>query len=56
MTDRNDDPTITTEIDVHGTSAWVIISRDQPLGVLTMSYRAARKLHADLGRLLEGAT
>lgn len=40
------------DIDVHGTSAWVIISRDQPLAVMTMSYARANRLQADLRKLL----
>lgn len=47
-----EDPTIPTPVDVHGTTAWVIITRDQPLAALTMSYREAAEVHDKLGQIL----
>src|SRR5262245_65473937 len=45
-----DDPTA-TPIDVHGTAAWVVVTRDRPLAALTMTYAEANKLQADLRRV-----
>lgn len=52
MTDDIPVPLISTPVEVHGTSAWVILARDRPLASMTMSYPAAEKLYADLGDVL----
>lgn len=40
------------EIRVHATGAWVVVSRDEPLAVMTMSFGRANKLQADIRKAL----